>query len=82
MTHPVRDSVIGPFRMIIGTLGKQKGKYDMLMSTYMTFFGVVRQSGKSASASELGATHYDWRCGGLGYKQVSRVGVTHLWKMT
>ena len=54
----------------------------MLMSTYMIFFGVVRQSGKSASASELGATHYDRRCGGLGYKQVSRVGVTHLWKMT
>lgn len=49
-----------------------------MQSTYVTFFGVVRQSRKSASASELGAPHYDWQCGGLRHKQVSGVCVTHL----
>lgn len=49
-----------------------------MQSTYMIFFGVVRQSRKSASASELGAPHYDWQCGGLRHKQVSGVCVTHL----
>lgn len=49
-----------------------------MQSTYMVFFGVVRQGRKSASASELGAPHYDRRCGGLRYKQVSGVRVTHL----
>lgn len=37
-------------------------------STYMVFFGVVGQSGKSASASKFGAPHDDWRCGRLRYK--------------
>ena len=48
----------------------------------MIFFGVVRQSRKPASASELGAPHYDRRCGGLRYKQVSRVRVAHLFEIT
>ncbi len=51
---------------------------EATQSTYMIFFGVVRQRRKSASASELGAPRYDRRCGGLGYKQVSGVSVTHL----
>lgn len=49
-----------------------------MQSTYMIFFGIVGQSRKSASASELGAPHYDWQCGGLRHKQVSGVRVTHL----
>lgn len=44
----------------------------------MSFFGVVGQCRKSASASELGAPHDDRMCGGLGYKQVGGVRVAHL----
>lgn len=49
-------------------------------STHMIFFGVVWQSGKSASASELGAPHDNRRRGWLGHEQVSWVSRTHLWK--
>lgn len=46
--------------------------------TYLIFLGVVGQSRKSASASELGAANDDRRGGGLGNEQVGWVRVAHL----
>lgn len=47
--------------------------------TYLSFPAVVGQGRKSASAPKFGAANNDWGRGRLGYKQVSRVRVAHLW---
>lgn len=47
--------------------------------TYLIFLGVVGQSRKSASASELGTANNDRRGGGPGNEQIFWVRVAHLW---